>query len=119
MLHLSPRLCNRSTMPPREKTERRAARRFPITLEVRYWIFDKKEAFSGRGETLNISSSGILFTTEQHTLHGKYLELSVTWPALLNKRTPLQLILKGELVRSEAGRAAIQIRKYEFRTARQ
>jgi hypothetical protein len=44
------------------------------------------------------------------------VELSVTWPALLEGKCPLQFVATGRVVRSENNRAAVKIERYEFRT---
>lgn len=64
-----------------------------------------------------MSSSGILFTIEGTLSPGRRLELSVNWPAQLNNQCPLKLVARGKVVRSEPGKAAIEIQQYEFRTA--
>jgi len=71
----------------------------------------------GTGRTVNISSSGVLFTTQQPLFPGLRLELSVSWPAQLDNKCPLKLVARGRIVRSEPGKVAIEIQQYEFRTA--
>lgn len=103
----------------RNPNDRRTADRFPIEREVRYKILSKKNAEeSGSGTTVNMSSTGILFTTDQVLLPGKRLELAVNWPAQLNNTTPLKLVAKGRVIRTEGGRAAMEIQQYEFRTSK-
>lgn len=70
----------------------------------------------GDGRTINISSSGVLFTSEHILLPGRRLELSISWPAQLNNKVALKLVARGRVVRFEQGRAAIEIQQYEFRT---
>lgn len=104
----------------REKNDRRAADRFPIEREVRYKVLNRKNADEiGYGKTINMSSNGVLFTTEQYLLPGRRLELSISWPAQLNSTVALKLVARGRVVRCEEGRAAIEIHQYEFRTASQ
>jgi hypothetical protein len=101
----------------RSKSDRRGADRFPIERDLRYRVLSKKSADeAGGGKTINMSSSGILFTTEHMLLPGKRLELSISWPAQLNNTTPLKLVARGRIVRYEQGQAAIEIQQYEFRT---
>lgn len=114
-------------MPLNEQTpgspdgrERRRADRFPIEREVRYKVLNKKYAHeSGLGKTINISSTGILFSTDQLLLPGRRLELSVSWPAQLDNKCALKLVARGKVVRFERGVAAMEIQQYEFRTAGQ
>jgi hypothetical protein len=97
--------------------ERRAADRFPIEREVRYRILNKRNTHEeGTGKTINISSNGVLFTTDQILIPGKRLELSISWPAQLDNKCQLKLVARGRVTRLEQGRAAIEIQQYEFRT---
>jgi c-di-GMP-binding flagellar brake protein YcgR len=99
-------------------TERRSSSRFPIERDIRYKVLNKKSANeTGAGRTINMSSSGILFTTDHVLLPGRTLEVAVSWPAQLNDRCALKLVARGRVVRFETGKAAIEIQHYEFRTA--
>ena len=99
-------------------SERREASRFPIEREVRYKVLNKKDNNeAGLGKTINMSSNGILFSTEHVLLPGRAIEIAVSWPAQLNNTTPLKLVARGRIVRFQAGVAAIEIQHYEFRTA--
>ena len=97
--------------------ERRGADRFPIEREVRYRVLSKRSTYEeGTGKTINISSNGVLFTTDQILLPGKRLELSISWPATLDNKCQLKLVARGRVARLEQGRAAVEIQQYEFRT---
>ncbi len=99
------------------QADRRHSDRFPIEREVRFRILSKRNAEEiGDGKTVNISSSGILFTSGQVLLPGRRLELSISWPAQLNDKCALKLVARGRIVRFEEGRAAMEIQQYEFRT---
>ena len=101
----------------KDKNDRRAADRFPIEREVRFKVLNRKnEDEAGNGRTINMSSNGVLFTTDQHLVPGRRLELAISWPAQLNSRVSLKLVARGRVVRCEEGRAAIEIHQYEFRT---
>jgi hypothetical protein len=98
-------------------SDRRGADRFPIEREVRYRILNKRSSGEeGTGRTINISSNGVLFTTDQILVPGKRLELSISWPAQLDNKCQLKLVARGRVARLEQGRAAIEIQQYEFRT---
>ena len=101
-----------------KKTDRRGADRFPIEREVRYKVLSKKSTDeAGLGRTVNMSSNGILFTSEHVLLPGRRLELTISWPAQLNNQTPLKLVARGRVTRFDGGQAAIEIQQYEFRTS--
>ncbi len=102
----------------KDDNDRRGADRFPIEREVRYKVFNRKSGDDlGVGKTLNMSSNGVLFTTDRHLLPGKRLEISISWPAQLNSSVALKLVARGRVVRSDQGAAAIEIHQYEFRTS--
>ena len=99
------------------QTDRRHSDRFPVEREVRYRVLNKRSGEeTGEGKTINISSSGVWFTAEHVLLPGRRLELSISWPAQLDNRCALKLVARGRVVRFVAGRAAIEIQQYEFRT---
>jgi len=97
--------------------ERRRSSRFPIERELRYKTLNQRtEILSGSGKTLNISSSGVLFTSEHDLPVGTRLEVSISWPAQLNERCLLNLVARGRITRHTKGQLALQIQQYEFRT---
>lgn len=99
------------------QNDRRHSDRFPIEREVRYKVLNKRGADeTGDGKTVNISSSGVLFTSERVLLPGRRLELSINWPAQLDQKCALKLVARGRVVRYDQGRAAVEIQQYEFRT---
>ncbi len=99
-----------------EPAERRNALRFPIEQDVRYKIFNRNTIEVGSGRTVNMSSNGVLFTTERMLGPGERVELSVNWPAQLDNRCALKLVTMGRVVRTNGNVAAIAIERYEFRT---
>ncbi len=98
-------------------SERRRSSRFPIERELRYkTLSQRSETINGIGKTLNISSSGVLFTAAHELPIGTRLEVSISWPAQLNDRCLLNLVARGRITRQEEGQLALQIQQYEFRT---
>jgi hypothetical protein len=91
---------------------RRRAIRFPIKLPVRYQAGGE----SGWGETLNIGSRGVFLRTDRALALNARVEVYAQWPVLLHNSVRLSLILSGTIIRVEAGRAAIAVERYEFRT---
>ncbi len=99
------------------KADRRHSDRFPIQREVRYRVLNKRSGDdAGDGKTINISSSGVLFSSNHLLIPGRKVELSISWPAQLDNKCALKLVARGKVVRFELGRAAIEIQQYEFRT---
>ncbi len=99
--------------------ERRNNARFPIPLAVSYQTLEHP-ILSGQGtsETLNISSKGLLFTSNEQFQAGQLVQVSLDWPARLENQIPLKLVAEGRIVRNANGQTAMTIDKYEFRTRR-
>src|ERR1700686_542301 len=97
--------------------ERRIKRRFHIDQEVKYkMLYGQRIAETGVGRTMNISSGGVWFSTENMLTSGMPVELSMNWPVLLNDSCPMKLMIYGCVVRSNEKGAAVAIERYEFRT---
>jgi len=100
-----------------EQMDRRRTSRFPVERPARYQALSRKPQMGpGKGKTINMSSSGILMSTEHQLTPGRRVEISVSWPAQLNDTCPLQFVATGKVVRVEPGKAALEIQKHEFRT---
>ncbi len=103
---------------PRIEVERRRTQRFAIRRAVRIRFYGRRaDSEPAAGETINISSTGILFTTNRELTPGRRVELSISWPAQLDDSCPLKLVASGRVVRTAPGCAAMEISQYEFRTA--
>jgi hypothetical protein len=100
-----------------DQLDRRSKRRSTIEQGVRYrLIYGSRVTESGAGRTANISSNGIWFTTDRVLGSGLLVELSMSWPILLNDVCPMKLMIYGCIVRSGPAGAALSIERYEFRT---
>jgi len=99
--------------------ERRLSTRFPLQQELSYRVLNGRNGtVAGTGRTLDMSSSGILFTTAERLQLGGSVEVSINWPAQLGGKCPLKLVAIGTVVRSAPACAAVRIERYEFRTRR-
>jgi hypothetical protein len=98
-------------------SDRRSKSRFALRREMRYKLMDGSKVIgTGTGSTLDISSGGAAFTTAECLNPGTAIEISVSWPALLNGMCAIRLVGCGQVIRSTAGTAACSISKFEFRT---
>jgi hypothetical protein len=97
--------------------ERRLKFRFPLQRELRYKLVkDGAVLQSGLGETINIGSGGVSFTADRDVAVGSFVQLSISWPVLLDRSCPMRLIVFGRILRSSMGSCACSLDKYEFRT---
>lgn len=105
-------------MPRSDSTDRRADRRYPIVLQLQYTLRRKTRAcYVGLGRTLNISSHGILFETDERIPGTGEMELAVNWPFLLQDSCRLRLIVRGRVLRTHDKTVALKVECHEFRTA--
>lgn len=97
--------------------DRRSRRRYSLDLELQFKVIDRYQGYyAGAGKTLNLSSGGVAFLSDQALHPGTFVELSINWPILLNQTCPLKLVLSGTVVRSKDKETAIKMDRYEFRT---
>jgi len=96
--------------------ERRAKSRYPLELHVRYQAMGAASPVSGAGQTVNMSSGGMLLACRSNLPEGTRLKVFVEWPSLLNGTTPLQLIAVGTVVRRDDTGLSISFESYQFRT---
>lgn len=98
--------------------ERRANDRFPMVREVHYKVMHSKGMPEiGSGQTVNISSTGVLLTAQSPLPPGRRLEVSISWPAQLDGKCGMKLIARCRVVRCTDTTVALEIDRYEFRTA--
>jgi hypothetical protein len=96
--------------------ERRGTSRYPLRERVKYTFLSRRSVIEGTGETINIGSGGVLFSTQHRLLVGRAVEVSINWPARLDGRCLLKLVATGRVVRAEEKWAAVRIERYDFRT---
>lgn len=89
--------------------------RYPVSMQLRYKT-DGRIPRVGMGQTNQMSTNEVVFTADQPLDPGTKLEISIAWPALLNGRVALQLIVAGDVVASRESLTTVRIRKYHFRT---
>jgi hypothetical protein len=103
--------------PNKKQRDRRAKQRFRIEREMRYKLLEDGEIIAtGSGNTVDIGSSGVAFVAEETLSPGAFVELSISWPALLDESCPMRLIVFGRVVRATGRKGACTVDKYEFRT---
>jgi hypothetical protein len=96
--------------------ERRIKLRYPLELNVRYQTMGGANPVAGVGQTVNMSSGGMLLACRANIPEGTRLRVFIEWPSLLNGTTPLQLITVGTVIRREDIGLSISFESYQFRT---
>ena len=98
-------------------TERRTKHRFAIQREMRYKLAEDGVVVSaGIGQTVNMGSGGVAFNADSAMQPGSFVELSISWPVLLDESCPMRLIVFGRVLRAAGKRIVCTVDKYEFRT---
>jgi len=97
--------------PGLKSRERRRHQRFPINVSSRYLLDEAR----GYATTVNISSGGVLLDTKEILPVGRQVQLWIDWPALLDARCPLRLVIHGRIVRSTYRGTVVGITRYSFR----
>jgi hypothetical protein len=101
----------------KREIDRRSKTRFPINRDLRYKLLrDDIVIESGMGETIDMASGGVAFQIDHHLKVGAFVELSISWPVLLDATCAMRLIVFGRIVRAWGKRSACRIDSYEFRT---
>jgi len=102
-----------------QQWERRTRCRFGIRRELRYKLVKGSRVLAaGSGHTIDVGSGGVAFFADHELEPGAAVELSINWPALLDRTCPIRLVVFGRVLR-RAGRAAVcTVDRHEFRTAR-
>jgi hypothetical protein len=97
--------------------ERRRKARFPMNRELRYKLLEGDRIVElGVGTTFDMGSGGMAFLTDHELRVGSFIEVSISWPVLLDDSCPMRLIVFGRVVRSCGRLSACTADKYEFRT---
>lgn len=82
-------------------TERRAARRYDLSLPVIIRFPVRREAESHNGKTRDISTRGVYFTIDQDLTPGAELDITLTLPAEITRGTEVFVRAQGKVVRVE------------------
>lgn len=101
---------------PQAKPEHgRNANRYDIGLSLRYIVRRRgRPSIPGVGRSINLSSSGMLFSAEGKLVPGDSIIAALEWPARMQNGTALYLLVTGYVVRSKSQLVAISISRNEL-----
>ena len=106
-------------IPKSPSLERRASARFALNLEARFTVAKHgSHEKSGSGHTIDLSSSGLSFTTKMTLRPGENLDVTIDWPVSLDEAIKLEVLISGVVVRADTTVVALQIERHEFRNPR-
>ena len=97
------------------KPNRRHHHRFPIIAQAEYILGGHR----ANATTVDIGSGGLLLKTRNTLGIGQRIVVLIDWPALLDERLPLRLVVFGKVLRSNGAGTAVGITRYEYRISAQ
>src|ERR1039457_3266024 len=97
--------------------ERRAKVCYPVEVTVRSRARDRKDCGYVTGQTINLSSRGVLVATRDagHVHERSKVELKIHWACPLSGTIPLNLVAIGTVVRCGHSSFAVTLKRHEFR----
>lgn len=73
------------------------------------------DVVAGDGKTINISSTGVLFSSQHDLIVGTLLELCIEWPTVGDGEKAHSLVAFGRVARASGYQLALRMERYEFR----
>jgi PilZ domain len=96
-------------------SQRRGAKRYDITLSLRYAVRRRgQQPLTGTGQSLNVSSSGLLFRSDGRPESGDSIIVALEWPAGGAGGDPIFLVLSGHVVRTQGRAVALSISRNDL-----
>jgi hypothetical protein len=90
--------------------------RYSIVADLEYSLLKSGRIVRrGRGKTVNLSSTGLLFESDTALPTDRRIMVSVAWPVMLGPGIGLTLHITGRTIRAQDKCTAIRNEKYEFR----
>jgi hypothetical protein len=106
---------HRQDAPP-SGVERRNTARVRVQCDLRYEAHSDR-MWIGEGHTIDMSATGIYFTTESSLPMNAKVTIYIKWPVRLEQEIPVELRATGRLVRVEDAKAAMQVEETAFVSA--
>jgi PilZ domain len=94
--------------------ERRNGVRVPLSCAMWYETSSMTRKRREEGRVIDISSSGVAFTTESPLRRNTRVALHIQWPVRLEGEVPVELFASGKVVRTEQSRTALQYDQINF-----
>ena len=95
---------------------RRGARRWEFGSELRFSYRHGSTVFFGSGRTKDMSEEGVRFENDHQLPVNSDIELRISWPVLLQNVCPLELVVRGPMIRSDRSGSVMHVKYFEFHT---
>ena len=94
----------------------RKSERYGLSMDLSYSYRRNGSMCFGTGRTTDLSYEAVRFENDAWLPKGVEVELRIAWPFRLQSVCPLELVVRGSVVRSGAEGAVLKMKSYEFRT---
>lgn len=113
-----PGLANISGAAPTGKARsgRRRRTRYEIYKELRFSYRQGNSLFFGSGRTKDLDDNGIRFEADHALPQDSEIELRISWPVRLQNVCPLELVVRGPILRSDRHGCVLRVKSCEFQT---
>jgi hypothetical protein len=95
---------------------RRSQKRWAFRRELRFSYRSGDAIFLGSGRTQDLSEDGVRFENDHQVPVNSEIELRISWPILLQDVCPLELVVRGRLIRSDRDGSVLHVSFREFHT---
>jgi hypothetical protein len=85
-------------------------------MELSYSYRRNGSTWFGTGRTMDLSDEAVRFENDGRIPGGVEVELRIAWPFRLQSVCPLELVVRGPVVRAGADSAVLKMKSFEFRT---
>ena len=96
--------------------DRRSDRRYDLELDLRFSYKSRGITYLGSGRTLDLSGGGVRFASDSEVPDGQEIEIRLAWPFLLQNVCPLEVLIHGTVLHTDARGTVVKTRDHEFRT---
>jgi PilZ domain-containing protein len=97
--------------------DRRSDRRYRVRADIEFHLGSGRTARIGRGRTVNLSRTGVLFESDDALPLDSEITLLIPWPVHISDQSGLKLSVRGRTVRVQGNRTAVRFRSYTLQTA--
>ena len=95
---------------------RRRHKRWEFERDLSFSYHRGGETYYGSGRTMDLSEDGVRFDNDHEVPEHTLVELRISWPVPLQERCPLELVIRGRMIRSDRRGAVVHIETCEFHT---
>lgn len=94
----------------------RKRQRYDLSLELSYSYRRNGSTWFGTGRTTDLSDEAVRFENDGKLPKGVEVELRIAWPFRLQSVCPLELVVRGAVLRTGENGTVLKMKSYEFRT---